>query len=246
MEPKIICDRIFNMSVTEIILASASPRRRQILSWAIADFICKSADIDETPGMEEEPVLYCERMALEKANVLAGFHPLQEKFILASDTTVFRGHQIYGKPADAADAFRMLKELQGKPHSVCTAVAVLHANGTKQEKVLSCCQTTVQMRPMTDIEIENYVASGDPEGKAGAYAIQNLVFQPVAAIEGCYACVMGLPLCHTELLFSLSGMPIENDFSACCKAHIAFPCNLKKEAIQKNAVVKRIESELSV
>ena len=233
------------MSVTEIILASASPRRRQILSWATENFTCKSADIDETPRPEEDPVRYCERMALEKAAVLTSYHPLEEKYILASDTTVFRGQQIYGKPTDAADAFRMIKELQGKPHVVCTAVAVLHADRTKMESALTACQTTVQMRPFTDTEIENYVASGDPEGKAGAYAIQNDVFQPVSSIQGCYACVMGLPLCHTELLFSQLGIHFEKDFSRCCKANISYPCSLKKEEIQRNAVVKRIESEPS-
>ncbi len=233
------------MSAIEIILASASPRRRQILSWAIKNFICQSADIDETPHIEEDPVLYCERMALEKASVLTRFHPLEEKFILASDTTVFRNCQIYGKPRDAADAFRMIKELQGKPHVVCTAIVLLHTNQTKQESALCVCQTTVQMRPFTDAEIEDYVASGDPEGKAGAYAIQNRLFEPVSSIQGCYACVMGLRLCHTELLFSQLGIQFDKDFSSCCKANITYPCNLKKEEIQRNAVVKRIESELS-
>lgn len=232
------------MPVTPIILASASPRRRQMLSWVTDNFICASADIDETPKLDEDPVQYCERLAIEKAETLAARSGSQERLILASDTTVFRRQQIYGKPTDAGNAKEMLSQLQGRSHLVCTAVALLKTGEMKHEIISTTCLTIVAMRKLSETEIDAYIASRDPMGKAGAYAIQNRQFHPVDSIQGCYTCVMGLPLCHTELLFNQFDTQFENDFSVCCKANISYNCKLKKQDIWNTAVLKRKESEL--
>ncbi|MHC1772700.1 MAG: nucleoside triphosphate pyrophosphatase [Flexilinea sp.] len=232
------------MSVTPIILASASPRRRQMLSWITDGFICVSADIDETPIFGEDPVQYCERLAIEKAETAAAQSLDQERLILASDTTVFIKDKIFGKPTDTGNAKEMLSRLQGRPHIVCTAVALLKNGEKKHGIITTTCLTTVNMRKFTETEIDDYIASNDPMGKAGAYAIQNREFHPAESIQGCYACVMGLPLCHTELLFTKFDMSFDIDFSVRCKAKIPHNCRLEKQDVWNTMVLKRKESEL--
>lgn len=232
------------MAKIPIILASASPRRQQLLGWVLDAFSCRPADIDETPAHGEDPVSYSERMANGKAGAALARSQAGGETILASDTIVFLGKEIFGKPRNPEHAKEMLRQIQGKTHTASSAVAVLKKNGARQICISTTCHTDVTMRPLTENEIEAYVASGDPMGKAGAYAIQNSEFHPVASIRGCYACVMGLPLCHTELLFNSLGIDFPHDFSARCKANIPYPCPIEKQEIRRTAVVKQIESEL--
>ncbi len=183
------------MENVKIILASQSPRRRAMLAWVLMEFDCRPADIDETPLEGEQPTAYCRRMALGKALKCAE-SVTDDALIIGSDTTVFVGTRIFGKPKDEDDAAEMLRTLNGRDHKVGTAAVVIAQTNGKRRVLRSYCETGVRLRAMDRDEIRDYVASGDPMDKAGAYAIQNRAFHPVESIHGCYAGVVGLPLCH--------------------------------------------------
>jgi septum formation protein len=183
------------MNFSQIWLASASPRRRQILEWTGIHFRILSTDIDESEFESENPNDYVNRLAVEKAKkVMEKITP--DAFVIAADTTVVLKGKILSKPVDRADAVRMLTLLRNKQHEVITALAVLN---TRDKSLISdCCISPIQMRDYTDQEIQLYVNTDDPLDKAGAYAIQHPQFDPVINFKGCYASVMGLPLCHLE------------------------------------------------
>lgn len=176
-----------------ILLASQSPRRHELLTVVGWEFSVAPAEVDETARPGESPYDYVLRLAQAKAiavSALAGPGWL----VIGSDTSVVDGDQILGKPADNADAADTSRRLRGRSHQVYSAVAVFQVdNGVIHSDV---CATDVPMRPYLDDEIAAYVATGDPLDKAGAYAIQHPGFQPVENPSGCYANVMGLPLCH--------------------------------------------------
>jgi septum formation protein len=182
----------------KIILASQSPRRVTILKQMQIDCLVVPADIDEQAYANESPTDYVLRLAAQKA--LATLKNLQGKHadlpILAADTTVALGMQIFGKPENDADAFNMLKKLSGSMHQVHTAIA-LAFNG-KIECTLNTTQVT--MMPLTDAMITQYIATGEPKDKAGSYAIQGLAGNWITRIEGSYTGVMGLPVHETALL----------------------------------------------
>lgn len=179
------------------ILASSSPRRREIIGAMIENFEIIKPEIDETQAENEAPLDYVRRLSQEKAQAVAD--EIQEQAtILAADTIVIlaadtigieRNGEILGKPIDADDARAMLKRLCNRPHKVCTAFTLL--NGTKKHTEIVC--TTVTMRDYSDAEIEAYIATGDPFDKAGSYAIQHEGFHPVHKIDGSYTNVVGLP-----------------------------------------------------
>ena len=179
----------------DVILASNSPRRRQLLALTDLEFSTRPADVDETPLDDEPADEYVKRLAAEKARVVAvqvALDPLvidSDSLVIAADTTVVDGNQILGKPVDNQDAAHMLWQLRGCSHQVYTAIAVL-MNG---ELLVECCCTDVPMRNYSDAEIQTYIESGDPLDKAGAYAIQHPGFHPVENLQGCYANVVGLP-----------------------------------------------------
>lgn len=212
------------MENVKIILASESPRRQQMLSWILQEFDCQPADIDETPLFGELPVPYCQRMALGKALHCAKNLP-EGGFVIGSDTTVYINHQILGKPRDDEHAEEMLKQLNGKEHLVCTAVALGRLQNRKITVLQTVCETVVRFRSMGHQEIMDYIASGDPMGKAGAYAIQNHEFHPVESIRGCYASVMGLPLCHVGFLFHYFGFDTFPQIRSACLAGTKVFCN---------------------
>ncbi len=166
-----------------------------MLSWVLMEFDCRPSDIDETPLPEELPAAYCRRIALSKALKCAE-SVSGDAIIIGSDTTVCIGTRIFGKPRDAEDAAEMLRTLNGRSHKVCTAAVLISLTGKSRRILRTCCETSVRLRTMDRDEIRDYVASGDPMDKAGAYAIQNLTFHPVESVNGCYAGVVGLPLCH--------------------------------------------------
>jgi septum formation protein len=170
-----------------LVLASQSPRRAEILGSAGIPFQVRVANIDETPLPGEQPEPYVRRLAGEKALAIPAD---PSETVLAADTTVVVGGEMLGKPADAADARRMLRLLAGRRHEVITGIALRRASGLTCDHAV----TAVWFAPMTDAEIDAYVASGEPMDKAGAYAIQGLASKFIPRIEGCYFNVVGLPI----------------------------------------------------
>jgi septum formation protein len=207
----------------DLLLASNSPRRKQLLALSGRTFISRPASIDEDPLPGEAPGDYVLRLARGKAEAadLSG-QPAFQGLVLGSDTTVALGSQILGKPADPEEARAMLVALRGREHSVYTGLALRNpADGTIRQEL---CTTSVRMRDYTDAEIEAYVASGDPLDKAGAYAIQHPEFHPVEGFAGCFASVMGLPLCHLERALRALGAPENVDVPAACQAELNYTC----------------------
>lgn len=184
-----------------IILASASPRRRELLAAAGIAHVVDAADIDETPLAGEPPAVYAERLARAKAAAVASRHP--DATVLGADTVVAVGEEILGKPADAADARRMLSRLSDREHVVLTAVAVARAGELRS----SVEATAVSMRRLTADEIDAYVAGGEPMDKAGAYAIQGGAAGFVRRISGAADTVVGLPIKVVRRLLSAVGEP---------------------------------------
>jgi MAF protein len=227
-------DRITNLSSAStpaLILASTSPRRRQLLALGGWAFSLQAADIDETPLPGEPADAYVLRLSEAKARTVAGRVPSDspEIAILASDTTVVENGEILGKPEDDQRAFEMLARLGGKVHQVYTGVAVLRRRDGKL--LLDVCVTDVAMRPYTDDEIRVYVATGDPLDKAGAYAIQHAGFHPVERLSGCYPSVMGLPLCMVTRLLGEIGLAPANGITHDCLSDPRQPCEVYRQAI---------------
>ena len=171
-----------------LILASSSPRRRELLSAAGFEFRIQPADINEDILPGEGPAAYVERLAREKAAAVFAAH--EDAVVLGADTTVTINDEILGKPTDAADATRMLQMLAGKTHEVITGVAIASAKGTD-----SFTETThVTMRAISEEEIAAYIATGEPMDKAGAYGIQGGAGKFITSITGDYENVVGLPI----------------------------------------------------
>ena len=175
------------------ILASSSPRRRELLAQLGLRFEIIKPDIDESRRAAEDLVAYAERLSREKAEAAAQLVDGGPALIIAADTIVLDDGALLGKPLDADDARRMLLRLRGRTHDVVTAFTLYRA-GEAPQVITRHARTVVHMRDYSDAEIEAYVSSGDPLDKAGAYAIQNEAFRPVARIEGSYSNVVGLPL----------------------------------------------------
>ena len=170
-----------------LVLASRSPRRREILQQAGIPFVVRPAEVDETPFRGEVARDYVMRIAREKAGAATA---TRGEIVLGADTTVAIHGELLGKPLDAADARRMLRLLSGRRHEVLTGIC-LRPEGRVVE---DCAETSVWFAPLSSQEIEDYAASGEPMDKAGAYAIQGLASKFIQRIEGCYFNVMGLPV----------------------------------------------------
>jgi len=171
----------------ELILASLSPRRRELLETAGFRFTARARPVEEVRGAGESPEMYVLRLACEKAE--ASWEDGDE-IVLGADTEVVVGNRVLGKPADEDDARKMLRLLAGREHTVITGICLRHARGA----VARAEWTRVWFAPMSDREIAAYAATGEPLDKAGGYAIQGLASKFVERIEGCYFNVMGLPL----------------------------------------------------
>jgi septum formation protein len=177
-----------------LVLASASPRRRELLDQLGVSYTCEPADIDESFNSGENPRTYVERMAREKAATVAARYPDAGKAVIAADTIVLVDNEdVLGKPVDHFDGLAMLTRLSGRRHSVITAVC-LHVQGR-----VSCEQveTQVDFIPLTRELCEAYLATDEPWDKAGAYGIQGMAGAFVQSIKGSYSNVVGLPLCET-------------------------------------------------
>lgn len=186
----------------EIILASASPRRRELLGHLNLPFRVHAANVDERVAEPLAPAALVEHLAAIKAEAVAPLYP--EHLVIGADTIVVLDDEILGKPVDRADAIAMLKRLQGRSHQVLTGVALRQgARTTVAHEV-----TTVRFRPLSDGEIERYVDSGDPMDKAGAYGIQGRAGAMIEGIQGDYFNVVGLPLCRLVQLLSSFGVTV--------------------------------------
>lgn len=179
-------------------LASASPRRKELLSAAGLDFEIRPASVDETPLPDEPPAIYVARLAEAKARAI--WRP--GEIALGADTTVVLDGEILGKPADAAEAETMLARLAGRGHEVFTGYCIFDGE-TASGGVES---TYVHFLPMTAAEIAAYAASGEPLDKAGAYGIQGLASKYIDRIEGCYFNVVGLPVSRVYALLRASDL----------------------------------------
>jgi septum formation protein len=209
------------MSDVRLILASNSSRRKELLSWLGLEFSIRPADVDESVLPGEDAQTYVQRLAVLKARKMSGSAGFKE-LVIAADTTVTDGKNIFGKPEDKADARRMLEQLRGKVHYVHTAVVVLFPAMGRMEEEL--CSSRVRLRNYSDEEIKAYMATGDPMDKAGAYAIQNAEFMPVEQFKGCYASVMGLPLCHVERALRRMGYGERKKVPFECQKKLSYNC----------------------
>ena len=181
------------MIAADLVLASASPRRRDLLEQLGVRFICDPADIDETRRPGETASAYVERMAREKAALVYSRHGGACRAVLGADTVVVLDDEVLGKPRDHFDGLAMLAMLSGRSHTVLTAVCLQHPDGADCELV----ETSVEFIRLTRELCEAYLATAEPWDKAGAYAIQGLAGAFVRAIRGSYSNVVGLPLCET-------------------------------------------------
>ncbi len=170
-----------------LVLASQSPRRAEILRNAGIPFAVRAASVDETPLPGEKPEDYVRRLAESKATAVPA---AGDEIILGADTTVVIDGEMLGKPADAADARRMISVLAGRSHEVITGICLRQGART----VCDCAVTRVWFAPMSDSEIEEYAAGGEPFDTAGGYAIQGVASRYIEKIEGCYFNVVGLPM----------------------------------------------------
>jgi len=188
--------------MSPIILASASPRRAELLQQIGLSFSVRPADINETPEPRETPEHYVERLAREKALLVAQSSP--ECLVLGSDTSVVLDRVILGKPSGAGEARATLARLSGATHQVMTAVA-LACGGVCHSRLVV---TEVRFRALSANEIDAYVASGEPMDKAGSYGIQGLGGIFVNELRGSYSAVVGLPLQETAALLADAGYPV--------------------------------------
>ncbi|MFZ0913215.1 MAG: Maf family protein [Candidatus Korobacteraceae bacterium] len=171
-----------------LVLASASPRRAELLRNAAVPFTVEPAHVAEQPAAHEEPVDYAQRLARDKARAVFARHP--RSAVLGADTVVVVDQHLLEKPTDKADAARMLRLLSGRTHQVITGVCLVAPDFEQTEAEI----TQVVFSPLSEREIAAYVGSGEPMDKAGAYAIQGMASRWVERVEGCYFNVVGLPV----------------------------------------------------
>jgi MAF protein len=202
-----------------LILASGSPRRKELVQLFDWNVEIAPADIDETVGTNENAVDYVTRMATEKA-IAAAQKASPNAIILAADTTVANGDIILGKPQTEAEAITMLTNLRNKTHRVYTAMSIAHKDKIKT----ICVGSDVPMRNYTDQEMQSYIASGDPFDKAGGYAIQHEGFHPVEEFDDCFANVMGLPICDLAVLSKQFGLEFPADLPQRCQNSLCYQC----------------------
>jgi septum formation protein len=199
-----------------------------MISWPGWSFNIAPANIDESAGAGEAPLDYVRRIALRKS--LVEIKPADaDDVVIAADTIVVLDGKILGKPADSQNAFVMLESLRNRSHQVITAISVRQASGLNIKNDI--CVSDVQMRNYSDEEIRIYIQSGDPLDKAGGYAIQHPEFHPVINFSGCFAGVMGMPLCHLErTLRKIKGYQ-PREMAALCQKNLQYSCPINKRVM---------------
>ncbi len=211
-----------------LVLASSSPRRRQLLALLGWEFQVLPANVDETVLPGEQPQDYVRRLAQEKAQSVV-CRSDRQAFVVAADTTVVDRGEILGKPEDDRQARSMLLQLRGRSHQVLTSLAVTQQAGALS--LVDLCETNVPMRLYSETEMEAYIASGDPLDKAGAYAIQHSGFHPVLEIRGCYANVVGLPLCHLMRSLRRAGLFPNTTVPQDCQRLLGYHCPVYEDIL---------------
>ena len=216
-----------------LVLASASPRRFELFGLLGIPFSTAQAGTDERAHPHEPAAVAVTRFAREKAAAVARRLDGQHAIVVGADTVVVLDGRILGKPADADEAATMLRALRGRRHLVYTALSLIPL--PDGEPLTCLAQTEVPMRAYSEAEIERYVAGGDPFDKAGAYAIQNPAFRPVPHLDGCYANVMGLPLCHLAAQLRRLGVHPPADLPRACRAATGYDCPVFRSILAPDA-----------
>ncbi|MBX2998757.1 MAG: septum formation protein Maf [Caldilineaceae bacterium] len=215
------------MNPLKLILASASPRRRRFLQELDLPHRALVADIDEDPKAHEEATDLAARLALGKATAIADRLPPEDHpaLIIGADTVVALNGAVLGKPMDEDEAIEMLRRLRRETHQVHSALALLFVaeDGARRQQI-RMNTTDVDMRGYSNEEIVQYVASGDPLDKAGAYAIQHREFDPVASLRGCAAGVMGLPVADLCEMLAQFGVDVNVPLAPVCQRLTGLPC----------------------
>ena len=199
-----------------------------MLTWLGIPFETLDGGIDETPLTGEDPGAHVRRVAEEKA-LAAGRQLEGDWMVIAADTVVADGGEILGKPRDEADAARMLEQLSGREHAVQTGFILYNLKEGSLWK--GTCESRVRMRSFSAEEILDYVRSGDPLDKAGAYAIQNRDFHPVTDFRGCMANVMGLPLCHLKRELIRAGIVLRAEPAQICRDQLDYGCSISARVL---------------
>ncbi|MFN2137790.1 MAG: Maf family protein [Candidatus Promineifilaceae bacterium] len=210
-----------------IILASQSPRRRQLLSLTGLPFSVEPAEVDESIVDLPDPAANSVQTARLKAQALRRHYAGQEMtgiIVLAADTNVALDNRILGKPLNASHAAEMLRSLCGREHQVYTGMTLIDLSSGQE--LCAVHEAKVTMRRYNDVEIDAYIAGGDPLDKAGAYGIQHPEFRPVEKLEGCFLGVMGMAVCQLQQMLPLLGLQPRTDFAALEAAHMGFYCPL--------------------
>lgn len=202
-----------------LLLASQSPRRREMITWLDIPVSVTKAAINEREIQSESPRMTAVHLAKAKAQKIASH---KDNWILAADTVVDLNQVALGKPENTQQAYEMLRKLRNRSHWVHTGVALY--NPTCKTITIRCVTTQVWMRRYSKAEIKTYVDSRDPMDKAGAYAIQNQSFHPVHQLERCYANVVGLPLCAVVKLLQDQNKSLTSNASQLCLEHFGYHC----------------------
>jgi MAF protein len=221
----------FTHMALNLVLASRSPRRRELIQLLGCSFESMAADVDEGSMIHADPALTVVQISRLKANtVLERFaHKADnvQTVIVAADTIVTLDGQMLGKPDSEADAWRMLRLLRGRTHHVYTGLTLVDVGN--DHKMDGSHVAAVTMREYTDEEIAAYVATGDPMDKAGAYAIQHPIFRPVKRLDGCFTGVMGLSVCHLIQMLCSLDIATAADMKAIFRAHQRYRCPIYEE-----------------
>jgi septum formation protein len=218
--------------MTALILASTSPRRRELLALGGWAFTLHPVDVVEMPQAGERPADFVQRLSQAKAQAAAeAVGP--GAFVIGADTIVALENQIIGKPADGREALKILGQLRGRAHEVLTGLTVIDT--TTHQQYTDLVRSPVPMRVYSDAEMQAYVDSGDPLDKAGAYAIQHHEFQPVDRdrFADCFANVMGLPLCHLLRRLRRLGVEPVTNLPEMCQTFLAYACPVSEMILKE-------------
>lgn len=199
-----------------------------MLKWIGLPFNALPVEINESQKADENPTDYVKRLANEKA--FASSQKINScGLVIAADTTVVHQGAILGKPADQADAFRILQNLRDGFHQVITCLVLVDL--AEKKRNIEICSSLVKMRNYSNEEIHTYILSGDPMDKAGAYAIQHPDFNPVVNFSGCFASVMGMPLCHLERNLRLYDDYQPLEIHKACKKYLDYTCPIHEQIL---------------